>query len=77
MTNNKKFYWGASTAAHQVEGGQVNQWSVWELAHAKHQANTAEQRLGYLNNWEQIKAQAENPENYVSGRGVYHYNIYE
>ncbi len=77
MNNNKHFFWGASTAAHQVEGGTHNQWSVWELAHAKHQANTAQARLGFLKNWEQIKNQAENPENYVSGNGVDHFNRYE
>lgn len=26
------FLWGVSTAAHQVEGGNCNQWSDWELA---------------------------------------------
>ncbi len=71
------FYWGASTASHQVEGGTVNQWSEWELAHASELARTAKQRLGYLENWNEIKAQAENPENYVSGKGVDHYRRYE
>ena len=28
----KDFLWGVSTAAHQVEGGNCNQWSDWELA---------------------------------------------
>ncbi len=28
----KDFLWGVSTAAHQVEGGNSNQWSDWELA---------------------------------------------
>lgn len=73
----KNFFWGASTASHQVEGGTVNQWSVWELAHAKERAQTAHQRLGDLPNWESIKAQAEDPDNYVSGRGVEHYKRYQ
>lgn len=72
-----KFFWGASTAAHQVEGGTVNQWSVWELSMAAELAKTAEQRLGWLPNWPDIKAQATNPDNYVSGKGVDHYNRYE
>ncbi len=25
-----KFYWGAATSAHQVEGGNTNDWSEWE-----------------------------------------------
>lgn len=71
------FLWGASTASHQVEGGTVNQWSVWELAQASDLAMTAEKRLGWLPDWEDIKAQANDPQNYVSGKGVDHYNRYE
>lgn len=73
----KHFFWGASTAAHQVEGGTVNQWTVWELAHAKERAQTAHQRLNWLPNWQEIKDQAEEPDNYVSGRGVEHYKRYK
>ena len=73
----KKFFWGASTASHQVEGGTVNQWSVWELANAKELAKTAEDRLGELPIWDEIKSQAEDPKNYVSGEGVDHYNRYK
>jgi beta-glucosidase len=70
------FMWGASTSAHQVEGGNHNQWTVWELAQASERAKSAEARYGYLSNWSDIKKQAENPENYVSGRGVEHYSRY-
>src|SRR5947209_7172388 len=28
----ENFLWGVSTAAHQVEGGNRNQWSEWEKA---------------------------------------------
>jgi beta-glucosidase len=74
----KNFYWGASTASHQVEGGCVNQWSVWELAHAKDLANTAQDRLSnVITIWDEVKNQAENPNNYVSGKGIDHYNRYE
>ena len=71
------FFWGASTASHQVEGGNHNQWSVWELEHAKELAETAESRLGWLPGWEDIKKRAETPDNYVSGRGVGHYQGYK
>lgn len=71
------FFWGASTAAHQVEGGNHNQWTVWELAHAKDLAAMAQQRLGWLSGWNDIKSRAENPDNYVSGMGVGHYQIYK
>ncbi len=71
------FFWGASTASHQVEGGTVNQWSAWELENAKELAQTAHQRLSWLENWNDIKNQAEDPHNYVSGNGVDHYRKYE
>ncbi len=73
----KDFLWGASTSAHQVEGGNHNQWTVWELAHAAEKAKTAQQRYGHLANWEEIKAEVTNPSNYVSGRGTDHYHRYK
>ncbi len=72
----KDFFWGASTASHQVEGGNLNQWSVWELAHASELAKTAENKYGKLPIWDDVKKQAENPNNYVSGKGVEHYKRY-
>lgn len=73
----KHFFWGGSTAAHQVEGGNHNQWTVWELAHAKEYAQTAHQHLSHLANWDEIKDQAEEPDNYISGNGVEHYKRYK
>jgi beta-glucosidase len=73
----RDFMWGASTASHQVEGGTVNQWTVWELAHAKQLAKTAEDRLGWLPRWNKIKNQATDPENYISGKGVEHFSRYK
>ncbi len=71
------FLWGASVASHQVEGGNHNQWTVWELEHAQELAKTAEKRIGHLPVWKEIKKRAKNPNNYVSGRGVDHYNRYK
>lgn len=73
----KDFLWGASTATHQVEGGNHNQWSVWELENAQELARTAEERLSWLPEWEKFKDQAEDPDNYVSGQGVNHYKLYK
>jgi beta-glucosidase len=73
----KHFFWGASTAAHQVEGGNHNQWTVWELAHASESAQSAHRRLSWLPAWDNIKDQAEEPDNYVSGAGVEHYQRYK
>jgi beta-glucosidase len=73
----KDFMWGASTASHQVEGGTHNQWTVWELAHAEDLAKTAEKRLGWIPGWQNIKKEAQTPANYISGKGIDHYNRYE
>lgn len=82
----KGFLWGASISSHQAEGGTYNQWTVWELEHASMLAKTAPNKyvtstaaytqLDQLPNWEMIKKQALNPENYVSGKGIDHYNRY-
>lgn len=73
----RHFFWGASTSAHQVEGGNHNQWTVWELENASRLAQTAHIRLGWLPTWDKAKVFAEEPANYVSGQGVDHYRRYE
>ena len=73
----KRFLWGAAIAAHQVEGGQHNQWTVWELENAKGKAAQASYQYGDLDNWSDIAEQAEDPNNYISGEAVNHYGRYE
>jgi beta-glucosidase len=73
----KRFLWGAATSAHQVEGGNHNNWTVWELENAKALAGAAKYKIGYLDNWPEIQKLASSPENYVSGRAIDHYNRYE
>jgi beta-glucosidase len=73
----KDFFWGASTAAHQVEGGNYNQWTVWELENAAELANSAKLRYGWLPNWRDIQDRSTDPNNYVAGRGVEHYARYK
>jgi beta-glucosidase len=73
----KTFLWGASTASHQVEGNTYNQWTVWELEHAAELAKTARQRLDWVPVWDEVKHQASDPENYISGKGVEHYERYQ
>lgn len=70
------FLWGGSTAAHQVEGNTHNQWTVWELENAKHLAKTAKERLSWMPKWEEIKEQAQDPDNYISGNGINHYELF-
>lgn len=72
-----KFLWGAATSAHQVEGGTHNQWTVWELEHAKALAAQAPHHYGDLENWDEIEKQAKTPATYVSGRAADHYHRYE
>ena len=43
----KDFLWGASTSAHQVEGANHNQWTVWELENAARLAKGAKARAGW------------------------------
>jgi len=46
------FLWGCATSAHQIEGGNVNDWSEWEQSEA---------RLRYL------QAQGHRLEDFISG----------
>lgn len=72
------FYWGAATSAHQVEGGNRNDWSEWELANASRLAAESPSRYsGRLQNWPQISALAQTPQNYISGKSADHYHLYE
>lgn len=73
----KNFYWGAATSSHQVEGNNHNDWSEWEKKNAERLAKEAESRFEYLQNWQDIRTEAQNPQNYISGRACDHYNRYE
>ncbi len=73
----KHFFWGASTAAHQVEGGLHNQWTVWELENARSLAAQAEYHVGDFASWERIKQDAKSPHNYVSGVATDHARRYK
>ena len=73
----KRFLWGASTSAHQVEGGLHNNWTVWELENARSLAKSAEYKMGHLPIWPEVKGQATKPDNYVSGDAIDHYHRYE
>ncbi len=69
------FFWGASTSAHQVEGGNVNDWFLFEKENATRLADEAK------NKWE--KWQREKfpemyfPNNYISGKATNHYVRFE
>ncbi len=69
----KNFFWGAATSAHQVEGGNQNDWTEWEKATAKGKVQMAKSK-----EWpDHILREYPNPlqeENYISGRTCDHYN---
>lgn len=73
----KNFLWGASNGAYQVEGGNYNQWSVWEQENAMVLSAQSKGQYGDLKSWDSIKCLAKLPANYVSGRAIDHYNNYE
>lgn len=62
------FFWGAATSSHQVEGSQHNDWTEWEAKNATRLAKEAPSRFAKIApRWEEIKAEATDPANYISG----------
>lgn len=76
------FFFGASTSAHQVEGGANNQWTKWEMENAARLAREVGPKSNFgggkdtVPNWELIKTEAKNNKNYISGIAVDHYHRY-
>jgi len=69
------FFWGAATSAHQVEGGNVNNWSEWEKGSAEYLVKKAEKK--WLS-WQKEKF----PKmlwtgNYISGMACDHYHRFK
>ena len=73
----EKFYWGASTSAHQVEGSNHNDWSEWERGNATRLARESAGHFGHLPSWEFSRREAEEPKNYLSGTACDHFNRFE
>lgn len=72
----KGFFWGASTSAHQVEGGLINDWSEWEKKMADNLAKQPE--WWKRNGWdENIFPEMRSPNNYISGLACDHYHRYK
>lgn len=71
------FLWGASIAAHQVEGHNDNDWTEWELNNASRLASSAGNNFGWLPDWPKFKKEATNPKNYMSGAAVDHKKLYK
>jgi beta-glucosidase len=82
LTFPKGFLWGAATSAHQIEGANRNNWSVWEKKNAKRLANEAKIKLAKCKTGKACLPSDRFPEmfdpkNYISGRACDHYNRYE
>lgn len=69
----KDFLWGASTSSHQVEGGNINNWSEWEKKTAEQRANDFNFNYG---NPAYLEAIARDPESRVSGQACDSFNRY-
>lgn len=73
-----EFLWGASMSSHQVEGGNVNDWSEWEKKNAPRLAEETRGVEGYWQPWQvEMFPEMKNPENYISGKACDHYNRFE
>ena len=71
----KGFLWGAATAAHQVEGDNLNDWTEWENKNANRLAQKAHTNWAL---WQQAEfTEMFDPKNYISGKACDHYNLFE
>ncbi|RJQ28316.1 glycoside hydrolase family 1 protein [Candidatus Parcubacteria bacterium] len=72
----KGFFFGAATSAHQVEGGNRNDWTEWEVGNADRLAAEAKKR-----SWPEFLLKNDpsplQKENYISGKACDHYNRFE
>lgn len=73
----EKFYWGAATASHQIEGGQNNNWTRFEHDNASRLATESETGFAWNPHWEKFRQEATDPANYISGAACDHWNRYE
>ncbi|MDO8504832.1 MAG: glycoside hydrolase family 1 protein [Candidatus Liptonbacteria bacterium] len=75
----KNFYFGAATSAHQVEGGNHNDWTEWENKNALRLASLAQGKPwpDYILNPPAGGPNPLEPANYISGVACDHYNRYE
>lgn len=68
----EKFYFGAATSAHQIEGNNLNNWSEWEKKNATRLASLAQGNPELIN----VHPGAGNPENYISGKACNSYELF-
>ena len=68
------FLWGAATSSHQIEGGNINNWSEWEK-------RTAKERAKHITNWykfpENLKQIASDPKYRIYGMASNSFNLWK
>ena len=72
LKTDQKFYFGAATSSHQIEGGNINNWSEWEKKNATRLAIAAKNKSELINEF----PGALNPENYISGKACNSYELF-
>ncbi len=67
-----KFYFGAATSSHQIEGSNLNDWSEWEKKNAGRLATLAKNKPELIEKF----PGAGNPENYISGKACNSFELF-
>lgn len=74
----KNFFWGTSTASHQIEGNTANDWTTWEQNNAERLAAEAPKNFSKRSpRWEEVRLEATNPHNYISALADDSYNRWQ
>ena len=68
------FFFGTATSAHQVEGGNTNDWSHWEQKNARKLSDAAKKNF---QKWDEQAIDSQNEKNYISKRACDHFNLFE
>ena len=80
MNYDANFLFGSATSAHQIEGGNYNDWAEWERKSAPRLAAGVTYRTDYGQGptpvWQEIKTAAKSEANYISGEAAGHYTRY-
>jgi beta-glucosidase len=72
----ESFFWGASTSSHQVEGGNFNNWSVFEREKAKELLDRSLAEFSCITDRRESKNEIRDASSYVSAAGPDHYHLY-
>ena len=74
---NHDFLWGTATASFQAEGGNHNNWTIYDKDYPILRAKLAEKEIGRFESWSRFKDLATDPYNYISGSLADHFNRFK